>query len=51
MTSISEMEANKRCRQLRDLVNTESRNSPLKLLELLMNSAKLELKLREVSVL
>ena len=44
------VESNKRCKQIRELVITESQNKPLSVLQLLMNAAKLELKLREVEV-
>ena len=42
-------EGNKRCRALREQVIQESQYRPLNLLQLLMNTAKLELKLKEVS--
>lgn len=45
---ISVVEANKRCKQIREMVIVESQNKPLTVLQLLMNAAKLELKLREV---
>ena len=43
-------EVNKRCKLLREQVIQESQYDALKLLQVLMNVAKLELKLREVSV-
>lgn len=42
------IESNKRCRLLRDQVIQESQHQPLRLLNILMNVAKLEHKLREV---
>ncbi|XP_067928374.1 WASH complex subunit 5-like [Watersipora subatra] len=46
--SLGMAEGNKRCKLLRDQVIQESHYNPLKLLHLLMNAAKLELKLREM---
>ena len=50
LISLTVVESNKRCKQIRELVITESQNKPLSVLQLLMNAAKLELKLREVEV-
>ena len=48
LVPLTVVESNKRCKQIRELVITESQNKPLSVLQLLMNAAKLELKLREV---
>lgn len=42
-------EGNKRCKALRDQVLADSAYRPLTVLNLLMNTAKLELKLKEVT--
>jgi WASH complex subunit strumpellin len=41
-------EANKRCKQLRDQVLSDSKYSPLAVFQLLLNTAQFEFKLKEV---
>lgn len=43
----SGLDSNKRCRQTRDQVLSDSRHDPLKIFELLLNTSQLELKIRE----
>ena len=44
-------EANKRCKQLRDLVLAESKFNPEVIFRLLLNTGQLELKLKEVHLI